>query len=234
MQKSQHISTNNGSKFAVLGDDRDEDLFYEVPDFQGNIEEEENPDLNLESINKTGNQSASDKENIDYLGTGNGAADLNHPPQEGDFVANLNKERSCTKDPIRWIIVQLLTNLGTELKTSKRICKGLGAQTPTKTFMRAMINQNNSVNNFTIHVWNVQGAGGDNFLHTLKEIIRRYDPKIVALVETRISGDRVEQVCRKIGFNNHHRKPKASKEEFGFAGTMMQSPCKFLPRRTNT
>ncbi|KAJ8420148.1 LOW QUALITY PROTEIN: hypothetical protein Cgig2_017690 [Carnegiea gigantea] len=161
------------------------------------------------------------------------------------FVLPLNESSlpRVTQTPtnVPKTIIQLLTNLGTELKTSKRICKGLGAQTPMKTFMvintddvvpppqRAMINQNNSVNNFTILVWNVQGAGGDNFF-----ILLRRSLDIVALVKTRISGDRAEQVCRKIGFNNHHRRPKASKEEFGFAGTMMQSPCKFLPRRTNT
>jgi len=42
--------------------------------------------------------------------------------------------------------------------------------------------------NFSIMVWNAQGAGNIHFLNTLREVIRRYDPKILALVEVKISG----------------------------------------------
>jgi len=53
--------------------------------------------------------------------------------------------------------------------------------------------------------WNVQGAGSASFLNTLKELIRKYDPTIMALMETKISGRQAEAVCKKIGFDGHFR-----------------------------
>ncbi|KAJ8426808.1 hypothetical protein Cgig2_000953 [Carnegiea gigantea] len=47
----------------------------------------------------------------------------------------------------------------------------------------------------------VQGPRKRNFLVTLKELIRRYTPKILILVETKISGDIAYRVRKKIGFN---------------------------------
>jgi len=59
----------------------------------------------------------------------------------------------------------------------------------------------------------VQGAGSASFLNTLKELIRKYDPKIMALVETKISGRQAEDVYAKIGFEGHYRV-----EAQGFSG----------------
>jgi len=59
----------------------------------------------------------------------------------------------------------------------------------------------------------VQGAGKISFLNTLKELIRKYDPLIVALVETRISGRQADVVCNKIGFEGQFRV-----EAQGFSG----------------
>ena len=53
--------------------------------------------------------------------------------------------------------------------------------------------------------WNVQGAGNARFLNTLKELIRKYDPTILVLVETKISGRQAEEVCKKIGFDGQFR-----------------------------
>ena len=60
-------------------------------------------------------------------------------------------------------------------------------------------------NNFSLMTWKVQGAGSASFLNTLKEQIRKYDPTIMALVETKISGCQAAGVCAKIGFDGHYR-----------------------------
>ncbi|KAJ8425839.1 hypothetical protein Cgig2_021306 [Carnegiea gigantea] len=44
-----------------------------------------------------------------------------------------------------------------------------------------------------------------DFLLTLRELIHKYDPKVLALVETKVSGAIVDNVCRKIGFRGAHR-----------------------------
>jgi len=68
-------------------------------------------------------------------------------------------------------------------------------------------------NNISLMIWNVQGAGNTSFLNTLKELIHKYDPKIVALVETKINGRQAEEVCTKIGFEGQFRV-----EAQGFSG----------------
>ena len=49
-------------------------------------------------------------------------------------------------------------------------------------------------------VWNAQGAGGSGFLSTIRELIRLHDPKVLALIDTRVSGRTAEQVCTRTGF----------------------------------
>jgi len=60
-----------------------------------------------------------------------------------------------------------------------------------------MNNHNNFWSNFSLLVWNVQGAGSEVFLNTLKEMIRRYDPKVLVLVETKISCFKADLICKK-------------------------------------
>jgi len=67
--------------------------------------------------------------------------------------------------------------------------------------------------NKTILAWNVQGAGNRSFLATLKELIRRYSPTILLLVETKISGTTADEVCKKINFDGVFRV-----EAQGFSG----------------
>ena len=55
--------------------------------------------------------------------------------------------------------------------------------------------------NFSIFVWNVQGARSSKLQHTLKEFIRIHDPQIVVLVETKISGSTADDVYQKIDFD---------------------------------
>jgi len=56
-----------------------------------------------------------------------------------------------------------------------------------------------------ILVWNTQGAGSREFLHTLKEHVRMQHPQIIVLLETHISGARADEVCQKIGVQGHFR-----------------------------
>ncbi|KAJ8440029.1 hypothetical protein Cgig2_020517 [Carnegiea gigantea] len=66
---------------------------------------------------------------------------------------------------------------------------------------------------FSILTWNVQGAGSCEFLYTLKEFIRKYSPKVLMLVETKISGNTVDTVCNKLKFDGRFRV-----EANGFSG----------------
>ncbi|KAJ8447908.1 hypothetical protein Cgig2_012043 [Carnegiea gigantea] len=48
-------------------------------------------------------------------------------------------------------------------------------------------------------------AGSKKFMLILKELIRKYDPKVVSLPKTRISGQRADEICRRIGFEGIHK-----------------------------
>ncbi|KAJ8424161.1 hypothetical protein Cgig2_032096 [Carnegiea gigantea] len=54
-------------------------------------------------------------------------------------------------------------------------------------------------------VWNVREAGCREFLNNLKELMHMHKPSIIALLETHISGARVDEVCSKIGFHSQYR-----------------------------
>ena len=61
------------------------------------------------------------------------------------------------------------------------------------------------MNHLSLLVWNVQGAGSRDFRPTLKELLRNYKPTILALLETRISGERANEACNNIGFDGKFR-----------------------------
>lgn len=48
-------------------------------------------------------------------------------------------------------------------------------------------------------VWNCQGAGNPKFYTIMKEYMREFDPTLVVLVETRVSGQTAEWAIKKIG-----------------------------------
>lgn len=50
-------------------------------------------------------------------------------------------------------------------------------------------------------VWNVKGAGGANFMSSIKELIGIHRPSVLALVEPRISGLRADEVCDRLGYD---------------------------------
>ena len=64
-----------------------------------------------------------------------------------------------------------------------------------------------------ILVWNCRGAGNEDFLGVIRDLISVHDPVILVLVETRISGDRADEVSRRIGFSSSTRM-----ETQGFSG----------------
>ncbi|KAJ8420683.1 hypothetical protein Cgig2_017151 [Carnegiea gigantea] len=57
----------------------------------------------------------------------------------------------------------------------------------------------------SIMVWNYQGAANRLFLNALAKLWRRYDPPILALVETKVSGSSAEAICRKLNFDGTYR-----------------------------
>ncbi|KAK4257184.1 hypothetical protein QN277_006806 [Acacia crassicarpa] len=61
--------------------------------------------------------------------------------------------------------------------------------------------------------WNCRGAGSRTFPLTFKDIVNKYCIDIFCLMEPRISGDRANMVCRKLGFSNWIRV-----ESTGFSG----------------
>lgn len=53
-----------------------------------------------------------------------------------------------------------------------------------------------------IVVWNARGAAGKAFSLALKELCRNWKPKVVVLVETRCSGEKAQEVIKRLGFKN--------------------------------
>lgn len=52
----------------------------------------------------------------------------------------------------------------------------------------------------TIVVWNAHGAAGRAFSLAIKDLCRNWKPDIVVLVETRCSGERAQEVIKRLGF----------------------------------
>jgi len=53
--------------------------------------------------------------------------------------------------------------------------------------------------------WNVIGSGGDYFTRSMRDLIKTYDPALVVLIETRISGADAERQIQGIGFGKEIR-----------------------------
>lgn len=47
--------------------------------------------------------------------------------------------------------------------------------------------------------WTCRGAAGRAFAFEVKELMREYRPKIIILLEPRISGDTADRVCKIFG-----------------------------------
>lgn len=50
--------------------------------------------------------------------------------------------------------------------------------------------------------WNCREAGNSSFLRNAKELMKLYRPKILAVLEPRISGNTAQKVCKKLGRKN--------------------------------
>ena len=64
-----------------------------------------------------------------------------------------------------------------------------------------------------ILVWNCRGARNSNFCRNFADLLHSHRPSIAVLVETRISGQRVEDISSMLGFNRVCRS-----EAVGFRG----------------
>lgn len=69
------------------------------------------------------------------------------------------------------------------------------------------------------------GVGDKFFQQEFKEHIRIHKPKLVALLETRISGYKAEEVCRRSGYDHWHR--SEDRELWGGVNTMEFSRCRY-------
>lgn len=52
-----------------------------------------------------------------------------------------------------------------------------------------------------VSFWNCRGAGHRTFPRLVKEVVKKYQITVLGLAEPRISGDRADQVCTKLGFS---------------------------------
>lgn len=62
-------------------------------------------------------------------------------------------------------------------------------------------------------VWNCQGAGSKKFMRAARLLIKTHNPSVMALLETKVSGDRANDICKKLNFSNWIRI-----EAIGFSG----------------
>lgn len=74
-------------------------------------------------------------------------------------------------------------------------------------------------------IWNCRGAGGPNFHSLMRDYIRIHHLNYVAIFEPRISGPRVDDVCRRIGLQGTVRV-----DAIGFSGGIL---CLWNPARIN-
>ena len=54
-------------------------------------------------------------------------------------------------------------------------------------------------------IWNVQGAGCRAFMATLKDVIKRNNPQVLALVETHMGGNQAEKIAKILNYSGHTR-----------------------------
>lgn len=60
-------------------------------------------------------------------------------------------------------------------------------------------------NSLTLLSWNCCGAGNQQFLRNLRDLINIHDPDILAILEPRVSGRVADEVCKKINWENWYR-----------------------------
>ena len=69
---------------------------------------------------------------------------------------------------------------------------------------------------FSILFWNVQGAASNGFHLSFRTLIKAFSPKMVVLMEARISGAKADAFIKHSGFDRSHRV-----EAEGFSGGIL-------------
>lgn len=83
-----------------------------------------------------------------------------------------------------------------------------------------------------IPVWNIRGAGSDDFLRTTRDLIRAHDLVVMVLVETKVNNSRADRIIRRLGFSGYFKLKwilSDLQEEFGFFGVQSQLRWMCLP-----
>lgn len=62
-------------------------------------------------------------------------------------------------------------------------------------------------------IWNLQGAGSNDFHRAFRHLLNRNRVDIVTFLEPRVSGERADRICDRLGFTNN-----VCVESKGFAG----------------
>lgn len=81
----------------------------------------------------------------------------------------------------------------------------------------------------SILCWNCHGAGSLEFLRSMREFKRSYNPAMIILLEPKISGERANEVCWKLGKPSWVR----SKAEGFCGGVWLLWEVKIKPRYVN-
>ncbi|XP_075508178.1 uncharacterized protein LOC142545090 [Primulina tabacum] len=64
-------------------------------------------------------------------------------------------------------------------------------------------------------VWNCQGAASKELNRVLKDLIKKFNPSVLGLLEPRVSGSHADDICNKMGYDNWLRV-----EAVGFSGAI--------------
>lgn len=65
----------------------------------------------------------------------------------------------------------------------------------------------------SIMIWNCQGAGSKEFIRAARLFINNHNLDVLALLETKISGNKANEVCKQLKFDSWFRI-----ESIGYSG----------------
>lgn len=91
--------------------------------------------------------------------------------------------------------------------------EGFPPGTPLELDASRMPGQLSNMLSMKLMVWNCRGAGSENFLRNLGELVRRHGPAVLVLLETRVPSLRADRIRQRTGYNR-----VTQVEAVGFSG----------------
>lgn len=87
--------------------------------------------------------------------------------------------------------------------------------------------------NMNLLVWNCQGAASKETNLILKEMLTKFRPSILGLLEPRVSGSHADDICKRMGYENWlGLKQWDLAVEYGYFGNMIYSWRLCTPTRS--